>query len=103
MAFYAAGRLYEESGEEVPRDIRRHIDHAAELAQQHLSEDCYAETHCGGGVDCHRWPTSLPDIDPSTPNPMGWRYIIDSHCGFHWPRFWKLDCGQPKGLVACTG
>ena len=37
------------------------------------------------------------------PDPMGWKYIVDSHCGFKWPKFWKLSCGAPIGLVACTG
>lgn len=103
LATHQAGQLLESSGKEIPADLKGRLAAAGEKAKQLLSEDCFVETVCDGGPGCHRWPTSLPDIDPTTPNPMGWRYIVGSHCGFRWPRFWKLDCGNPKGLVACTG
>jgi hypothetical protein len=103
LAFYETGQLYATSKCRIPQDLEGPIETAEARVGEVLSDDCFAETVCNGGVDCHRWPTSLPDIDVNTPDPMGWHYILHSHCGFHWPRFWRLDCGVPKGLKACTG
>lgn len=103
LAFNATGLLYDLAKKPIPSDLQVSVAAAQQAAAPNLSDGCFATTICNGDADCHRWPTSLPDIDTGKEDPMGWHYIIGSHCGFHWPRFWKLDCGNPKGLTACTG
>ena len=101
--FHLANLHYESSGNEAPENLKVMLSKSTIAMKQVLSDDCYAPVTCTGGADCHKWPTSLTAVDPDTPDPMGWHYIKGSHCGFHWPRFWKPACGQPLGLTACTG
>jgi hypothetical protein len=103
VAFYAAGLLYAESRKQPPEWMSHVIGTAKTDISQVLSEDCFEEMRCKPGKGCVPWPTSLRAVDVSRPSPMGWRYIVDSHCGFSWPKFWKPACGAPIGLVACTG
>ncbi len=101
--FYLADELYAASDKKAPETLKSALAESKTALKQILSKDCFAEASCGGGVDCHKWPTSLRPVDPDTPDVMGWHYIIGSHCGFSWPFFWKRDCGLPLGLKACTG
>ncbi|HLK16232.1 MAG TPA: hypothetical protein VKT78_15610 [Fimbriimonadaceae bacterium] len=101
--FYVAGNLFKASNITVPADLQRQIALANAKAKQVLSKDCFQQISCIPGAGCVPWPTSLKPVNPKVLDPQGWHYIQGSHCGFSWPKFWKLECGEPIGLTPCTG
>lgn len=101
-SFYIAGEYYKEVKKTPPAELSEHFEMAVKVPRV-LSDSCYEEIKCNGGKGCVPWPTSLRAVDITKPNVMGWRYIVGSHCGFAWPKFWKPNCGQPVTGAACTG
>jgi hypothetical protein len=101
-ALYAGGALLHSSNRAVPRNLFAALKGARDKIKQVLSADCFELTICKE-PGCVPWPTSLRPANVKAPSPMGWRYIVGSHCGFSWPKFWKLDCGPPIALEVCTG
>jgi len=100
-AFYLAGEVLQSSSAAVPANLAAALRAGREKAKQVLSADCFDLTVCKE-KGCVKWPTSLQPANVNAPNPEGWHYIVGSHCGFHWPKFWKLDCGPPVALKPCT-
>lgn len=98
--FIVAGNLANKYGLVLPADIVSGIKEAEKTAGKVLSDDCYDLMECTA-PGCVAWPTSLRAANVNSPNIMGWHYIKDSHCGFSWPKFWKLECGPPIALVPC--
>lgn len=102
--FYAAGKLLEEAGEEAPSRITERVKELSGVQERVLSEKCFKPLSVCAATDpnCVPWPTSLRPVDTDEEQPYtGWRYITGSHCGFSWPNFWDLDCGEPLGLYNC--
>ncbi|HEY6326818.1 MAG TPA: hypothetical protein VIW73_09950 [Candidatus Cybelea sp.] len=100
--FYLADRYYGSSGSAIPTNLGPALKAGSAKVNQILSQDCFDLTVCKS-PGCAPWPTSLRPANVNAPSPIGWRYIVGSHCGFSWPKFWKLDCGQPLALEPCTG
>ena len=98
--FYAAGKLLKKSGVRLTRALAALVDRYSRRQHEALSKDCHKLARCGGGWRCIPWPTSLRPVDPNRTDPVGWRYIVDSKCGFKFPDAWKL-CGNPLGLYQC--
>jgi hypothetical protein len=102
VSFYVADKFYSKEHKTIPENLTKIMEMARMQGGKLLSDTCYEEMQCGE-PGCIPWPTSLRAADVTKPNsPMGWRYIKGSNCGFSWPKFWKLDCGQPVALEACT-
>lgn len=104
VALHTGGQLYgPDAIKRFGPQVMASIQEAGTKLNQVLSDGCFKEIRCDGGKGCVPWPTSLRAVDVNTPDPMGWKFIVGSHCGFSWPKFWNLDCGPPVALVACTG
>jgi hypothetical protein len=102
--YYTAGLLYKSAKKRIPRGLSKYISRAQRRIRAEVSEDCYELTTCttvACVAGCVPWPTSLRPVDVNKPSPVGWHYILNSHCGFHWPKFWKLDCCEPIGITQC--
>ena len=107
-AFYAASRLLQTSKKPVPAGLQKLLNQAKAGAKQVLSEKCYELLLVCKEKGCIPIPTSLRPVDVNKVDPMGWHYLVDSHCGFkNWKRwkFWQFGqgCGPPLGITACTG
>jgi hypothetical protein len=98
--FIVAGTLVKKYNIALGAELNSSIEEAEEVAGQVLSDDCYDLLDCRA-PGCVPWPTSLRGANVNSPNIMGWHYVKDSYCGFSWPKFWKLECGQPIALVPC--
>ncbi|HTD38244.1 MAG TPA: hypothetical protein VK669_12070 [Candidatus Limnocylindrales bacterium] len=101
-ALYLGGVVLQSSPQPVPKNVFAALRGARGKVKQVLSAGCFDLTTCKA-AGCVPWPTSLRPANVNAPNPLGWHYIVGSHCGFSWPKFWKLDCGPPIALQPCTG
>jgi hypothetical protein len=93
----AAIKSYKASGKPVPAFLASIADRVRAAALGVESKDCFAFKKCS----CFK-VTSPEGVDVNTPDPNGWHYIIGSHCGFHWPKIWKMDCGEPTAVDPCS-
>jgi hypothetical protein len=101
-AFYTAGLLYRATETKTPAGLATPISTAGTKIKQAVSEECFELLDvCACGAGCVPWPTSLRPVNVNKQSEVGWHYIVNSHCGFSWPKFWRLDCCQPIGIVQC--
>ncbi len=97
-ALNSAIKYYQHSGRPVPAFLAGVKDRVQSAVAGLESKDCYAFKKCS----CLKlW--SPEGVDVNKPDPYGWRYLIGSHCGFHFPKIWKMDCGEPVGVELCNG
>jgi hypothetical protein len=100
--FYAGGKLLKFRRRSVTVKLASAIKRHSAKQGQVLSDYCCKLAKCGGGFLCLKWPTSLQPVDPKKRDDNnGWRYIIDSHCGFKLYKP-KKGCGLPLGLYQCA-
>jgi len=94
----AAIKSYRTSGRPLPPFLQNISARVQQAAFGATSKDCFAFKKCS----CFKlW--SPEGVDVNKPDPYGWHYIIDTHCGFHWPKIWNYDCGEPVAITLCNG
>jgi len=100
VSFYSSELFYKKQGKMPPVEFETHFKQAEIDAKTVLSDSCYDLLPVCAEVDCIPWPTSLRPVNLDSPNPEGWHYIKDSHCGMDWPKIW-IGCGPPVNGPAC--
>lgn len=101
VSFYTADLFYQKEDKTPPAEFEHYFTMAAVNAKQVLSKDCYDLLSICTAPGCTPLPTSLRPVNIDSPNPAGWHYIVDSNCGFSWPKIWNLGCGPPINGPAC--
>jgi hypothetical protein len=100
VSFYNASMFYMKQDKTPPAEFEAQIKQAMIDSKTVLSDDCYDLFPTCVAVNCVPWPTSLRPVNINSPNPEGWRYIKNSHCGIAWPKVWR-GCGPPINGPAC--
>ena len=103
--FLAAARLFKASAMSVPSDLRSTMAAGLAGGGQAVSAGCFKLLSICSTKNCIPLPISLRPVDVNAPDPMGWHYLLGSHCGVKGWKGWKFwqGCGEPVGVTACTG
>ena len=106
MAFRMARDLFRATDTPLPADVNSAMDQAlAGGINEMQSEGCFKVMATCTSAKCLGMPWSLLPVDKTTPDPMGFHYLINSNCGVKgWKglKFWDA-CGPEITASACTG
>lgn len=103
--FQSARQLFRASHMAMPADLKSTMANGLAGGGQALSAGCFKLLPICSTTKCIPLPISLRPVDVNAPDPMGWHYLIGSHCGVKGWKGWKFwqGCGEPLGVTACTG